>query len=189
MSEQPTEDLGTAFAHLQSNLRRYLRQWVHDSGQAEDLLQEIFMKALISQHKGRPIRNLTGWLYAVARTTLIDYFRANNTSMETISENIPDIKTDDLRLHEELSACLRPFAEQLAPIYRDTLIATDFQGETLRAVAEKQKLSVSAIKSRALRARRMLKEKLLACCHVEMENALVSDYHRISTAGCREKCT
>lgn len=59
----------------------------------------------------------------------------------------------------------------------------------MRTLAEQQQVSVSAIKSRASRARVMLKEKLLECCHIEMTDGLVSDYHRISPTRCGEKCT
>lgn len=188
MLKQSDEDLGIAFARLQQSLRSYLRRRVSDPTQAEDLLQDIFVKAVTSKRVGRQFENLTGWLYATARTTLIDHYRATGTPMEELDENIPNFEIDDLRLHQEISTCLKSFVEQLAPIYRDTLVATDFQGETMRSLAEKQKVTVSAIKSRVVRARTMLKEKLLTCCHVEMANGLVSDYQRLSPSSCGGKC-
>ena len=183
-----TEDLGAVFARLRQSLHSYLRRRIPDPTQAEDLLHDVFVKALASQQAGRRIENLTGWLYAAARTTLADHYRATGTPMEMLDDDMPSAEVDDLRMHQELSSCLRPFVEQLAPIYRETLIATDFQGETMRSLAEKQKVSVSAVKSRVVRARAMLKEKLLACCHVEMADALVSDFHRISSSNCDGKC-
>ena len=92
-------------------------------------------------------------------------------------------------MHSELSECLMSFVEQLPLIYRETLLATDIRGETMRGLAERQQVSVSAIKSRASRARGMLKERLLACCHIETTSGLVSDYHPHTTT-CRqgEKC-
>jgi RNA polymerase sigma-70 factor, ECF subfamily len=188
MPQKTTEDLGATFALLRQSLRSYLRRRIPNAERAEDLLQDVFVKALASERAGHRVENVTGWLYAVARTTLVDYYRASGAPMETIDENIPNFETDDMRLHQELSACLKPFVEQLAPIYRDTLIATDFQGETMRSLAEKHKVSVSAIKSRASRARTMLKEKLLACCNVEMADGVVSDYHRLSPSSCGGKC-
>ncbi len=79
--------------------------------------------------------------------------------------------------------------EQLAPIYRDTLIATDIQGATMQSLAESQCVSVSAIKSRAVRARAMLKKTLLACCHIELVDGFVSDYHRVTPERCGGKCS
>jgi len=188
VTEVPGEDLSATFARLQHSLRSYLRRQVRDPAVADDLLQDVFIKALASIRAERQLENLTGWLYAVARTTVIDHHRSSRSTNEELNDNIPNVEADDERLHQELATCLRPLAEQLPPIYRDTLLATDFQGEKLRSLAAKQNLSVSAIKSRASRARVMLREKLLECCNVEMSNGIVTDYHRRSTSGCRGKC-
>jgi RNA polymerase sigma-70 factor, ECF subfamily len=185
---RPIEDLGDAFGSLQQSLRSYLRRRLHDPVQAEDLLQDIFVKALTSERAGRRINNPAGWLYAAARTTLIDHYRATGTPIEALDDNIPNPEVDDLQLHQELSLCLRPFIEQLAPIYRDTLIASDILGETMQSLANKQEVSVSAIKSRAVRARTMLKEALLRCCGVETVNGVVTDYQRVSPPECGGKC-
>lgn len=69
-----TEDLGASFARLRQSLRSYLRRRIPDPTQAEDLLQDVFVKALASQQTGRSIENLTGWLYVATRTTLVDHY-------------------------------------------------------------------------------------------------------------------
>ena len=189
MPRKSSENLGDAFVRLQQSLRSYLRRRLHDSAQAEDLLQDIFVKAVASERAGRRVENLTGWLYTAARTTLVDHYRAAGKPMEMLDDNIPNFEAeDDLQVHRELAVCMVPFVDQLAPLYRDTLVATDIEGETMRSLAEKQKVSVSAIKSRAARARVMLKESVLACCHVEMSDGIVSDYHRIPPSRCGGKC-
>ncbi|MES2237127.1 MAG: sigma-70 family RNA polymerase sigma factor [Pseudomonadota bacterium] len=184
--QSPSEDLGAVYTRLQHGLRSYLRRQVRDSTIAEDLLQEVFLKALAAEHQ---FGNLTGWLYAVARTTVVDYYRAIRLSGEELDDNIPNREMDDGLLHQELATCLRPMIEQLPTIYRDTLLATDIDGETMQSVAAKQGLSVSAIKSRASRARAMLRDKVLECCHVEMSDGTVTDYRRRSASpGCGSKC-
>lgn len=188
MQPLPREDVGAAFARLQQGLRSYLRRRLRDPTQAEDLLQDVFVKALASQRAGRRIDNFTGWLYAAARTTLVDHYRATGATMQALDEQLPEVQAEDFSLHQELARCLRPFVEQLAPIYRDTLIATEFEGHTLRSLAAKHKVSVSAMKSRAARGRAMLKEKVLACCRVEIADGMVSDYHRISPSPTPSRC-
>ena len=79
-----------------------------------------------------------------------------------------------------------PLAQTLPRIYRETLLATDFDGQSMQAVAEAQNLSLSAIKSRASRGRKLLKDILLDCCHVETKSGTVSDYHR--RAGSQRNC-
>lgn len=185
-----SEDLGAAFAALRGSLRNYLRRRVSDPVLVEDLIQDVFVKASAAISANRAPKNLTGWLYAAARTTLVDYYRSARPEAVELDENLPDTQSaSDGLLHQELALCLRPLARQLPAIYRDTLLATDFDGKSMQSLADEQRLSLSAIKSRASRARFMLKAKLLDCCHVEMAGGLVADYHRHpSNAPCKEAC-
>jgi RNA polymerase sigma-70 factor, ECF subfamily len=184
-----SEDLGATFAALRTSLHNYLRSRVSDPTLVEDLIQDVFVKASAAISANRSPKNLTGWLYAAARTTVVDHYRSTRPDSMELDENLPDSMPNDELLNQELAMCLRPLARQLPAIYRDTLLATDFDGKPMQTLAYEQGLSLSAIKSRASRARFMLKEKLLACCHVELSGGLVTDYHRISsnppcTGGC-----
>lgn len=184
-----SEDLGVAFSVLRVSLRNYLRRRVSDSALIEDLIQEVFVKASAAIGANRAPKNLTGWLYAAARTTVVDYYRSARPDIMELDENLPDTQlANDELLHHELATCLRPFTQQLPAIYRDTLLATDFEGKTMRTLAEEQGVSLSAIKSRASRARLMLKEKLLECCHMETSNGIVTDYSRHSSSACGNGC-
>lgn len=72
MPAAPTasEDLGATFATLQNSLRNYLRRQVNDPTIAEDLVQDIFVKALTAINANRTPANITGWLYTVAQQLL-----------------------------------------------------------------------------------------------------------------------
>ncbi|WP_051278921.1 sigma-70 family RNA polymerase sigma factor [Chitinilyticum aquatile] len=179
----PDSDLDLASIRLRQSLRSYLRRRLPDEASAEDLLQDLLVKALVAQQSGQKIGNLLGWLYAAARTTVSDYYRARGTPMQELDDELAQPDVEDISLHAELSQCLLAFVGQLPPLYRDTLLATDIRGATMRSLAEQEQVSVSAIKSRASRARTLLKAKLLACCRVEMSAGLVSDYIPL-TPGC-----
>jgi RNA polymerase sigma-70 factor (ECF subfamily) len=174
---------------MRNSLRNYMRSKVSNPAVAEDLLQDVFVKALAAIGADRAPRHLAGWLYTVARTTVIDYYRASRPETAELDDDLPDTRhADDEHLHQELAACMRPLTQQLPGIYRDTLLAADFDGRSLRSIADEQGVSLSAIKSRASRARVMLREKLLDCCHVEVSGGIVSDYHR-HHSGSRGGCT
>jgi RNA polymerase sigma-70 factor (ECF subfamily) len=189
MERQSDRELEAAFIEVQHGLRGFLRRRLPDTAIADDLLQDVFVKALESERAGRRIQNPTGWLFAAARTTLIDYYRASGRPMEELDENLPESDTDDTAAHQELANCLGPMMAGLPPRYRDTLIATELQGETMREHAQRESVSLSAIKSRGVRARALLKEKLLRCCQLQISNGLVSDYRPKDTTGCGASCT
>ncbi|HSG64955.1 MAG TPA: sigma-70 family RNA polymerase sigma factor [Gammaproteobacteria bacterium] len=176
--------LAAAFADVRGRLRDYLRRRLPDAAIADDALQDIFVKALASEAAGRAIGNLTGWLYAAARTTIADHYRAAQVPMEEVSDELAEAEPDELAAHQALATCLRPMVERLPPIYRNALIATELEGKTMRAVAEQEGVSVSAIKSRAARGRAMLRDAVLECCEVELADGVVSDYRRIE--ACRD---
>lgn len=181
-----TPDIETAFVQLRQSLRGYLSRQLPDETTADDLLQELFVKALSARQSGRRIGNLGGWLYAAARTTLVDFYRSRGESMEAIDERLhpSDDQENPLRVHTELSACLEPFMQRLPPRYRDALVGSELNGRTLRSLAEKEGVSVSALKSRVSRGRGMLRQMLLDCCHVELHDGLVSDFQQKSGQGC-----
>jgi RNA polymerase sigma-70 factor, ECF subfamily len=182
----PSADLGSTFAALRAPLGAYLRKRVRDPAAAEDLLQQVFLKALTAIRGHQSIGNLPGWLYKVARTTAIDHHRSHPGLSIDLSDDIATDQSDDHDLEKELASCLRPLAQSLPAIYRDTLIALDFESQSVRSVADSAELSQSAIKSRASRARRLLKSRLLECCEVEMSNGAL-DACRRKTGGCCSK--
>jgi RNA polymerase sigma-70 factor (ECF subfamily) len=189
VTPKSSEELGAAFAALRNGLRNYLRRRVSDPNLAEDLLQDVFVKASVAISANRSPNNITGWLYSAARTTVVDYYRSARPDAIELDENLPNPQhASDELLHQELALCLRPLALQLPEIYRDTLISIEFDGKTMQTVAVEQGLSLSAIKSRTSRARLMLKEKLLGCCNVEMSAGLVTDYHRRSKKPPCDEC-
>lgn len=109
MAPGPTDDLGTAFAALRGGLRHYLRKRVSDPAVVEDLVQDVFVKASAAIAANRAPRNLTGWLYAAARTTVADYYRAARPAAIALDDALPDPRpADDERSHQELATCLRP---------------------------------------------------------------------------------
>ncbi len=167
-----------AFADLRERLHSYLRGRLADPSQADDLLHDVFVKALSALQAGRRIDNLGAWLFTTTRTTLADFYRARGAPTVELDDSIPADDTDETRRHQDLAACLRPMIERLPTLYRDTLIATDLEGRSMSDVAAAEGRSVSAIKSRAARGRAMVKAELLDCCTIETRDGWVIDYRR-----------
>src|SRR5207244_13306874 len=57
-------------------LRSFIRRYVADSGEAEDILQDVFYELLEAYRLMKPIEHVTGWLFRVARNRIIDLFRS-----------------------------------------------------------------------------------------------------------------
>lgn len=174
----PEAELNQVYGQMRGALKHYLQRQLNDASMAEDLVQDVFFKALKAIREDRAPRDLPAWLYRAARTTLIDFWRTHPPRGDVSAEELPTHEEEDaVLLHQKLATCLRPMAERLPAHYRDALLAADFDGRKLKALAEEQGVSLSAIKSRVSRGRGLLREQVLECCHVETGAGWVQDYY------------
>lgn len=174
------------YAELRLSLLAFLRKHTGDAQAAEDLLHDVVVKALAAgRDEARAPRNLTGWLYAVARNAAMDYHRRRRPTEELPEDIVADAPDETEAAVIELSNCLRPMAERLPSTYRDTVIAAEFEGLSLATVAEAQGLSLAAVKTRASRGRKLLQEELVQCCRVSLSSdGQVLDYDTRAAAQC-----
>ena len=145
-----------------------------DAQDAEDVLQETFMKALRSLPSFEGRSSLSTWLYRIAL----------NESLMALCRRKPDTVSIDqetegeegekepvqvvdwccLPENELLDGEARVFLDQavqkLSPALRSVFILRDIEGLPVRDTAEALKISEPAVKTRLLRARLQLREEL-----------------------------
>ncbi len=165
-------------------LRGFLGARTKSSVDAEDLLQEIFVriqKRLGTLHDASKIQ---GWVYRIARNVVIDHYRSRR-------EHLPidfDVESDDPAGESvvDLRPTLRRFIAELPVAYREPLVRHEFQGESLAEVAAALGLTLTATKSRVRRARLMLRTMLDRCCRFEFDRrGRVIEAKPRSTCPCR----
>jgi RNA polymerase sigma factor (sigma-70 family) len=61
-----------------SKLRRFIRSKVKSTDDADDIFQEVFYRLAESDNLLKPIEQISGWLYAVARNRITDLYRKRN---------------------------------------------------------------------------------------------------------------
>ena len=76
--------------------------------------------------------------------------------------------------------------DTLPKIYRDSIVFSELDGMPLKQIAERERISVSAVKSRVQRGRRMLKIMLRECCAIEFSrDGAIMDFWPKSAGSCR----
>ncbi|MCI3920391.1 RNA polymerase sigma factor SigZ [Paenibacillus sp. TRM 82003] len=174
------------------SLRNFIRSRVRHAQDAEDLLQEIFLRVHRSIGALSGEEKLQGWLYRIARNAITDYYRKNarKGAMEMpgdpLFELLESSGSEDASLNETVSRWLRCLIRELDDTYREALTLTELERLPQKELAHRLGLSISGAKSRVQRGREKLKEKLLACCDIVMDRVgNVIDYERKSTScGC-----
>ncbi len=150
-------------------LRAFLRGRVRSAADAEDLLQDIFLK--VHQRIGglRDTAKLEGWLYQIARNAVVDHYRRQRPTeplTDDFAARSAAVKVDD---GIDLRPAMRRMLEALPAKYRDALVLTEFRGQTQREAADALGVSVTAVKSRVQRSRGLLRRMLDDCCRFEFD--------------------
>ena len=77
----------TLYRDYREKVDRYVKSRVADRQDAEDLVEDVFVKACARLGQYDPDRAAPGtWLYAIARNAVVDYFRARGTRGEHCGE-------------------------------------------------------------------------------------------------------
>ena len=163
-----TEHVWQAF-HIP--LLQFIRRRVNDEATAEDLVMEVFLKVHQQAETLKDARKLEGWLYQIARNTIIDYYRSIRPTIPLEASealHLPEDTPDD-DIISELFPAVRAMVRSLPEQDRQALILTGYQGLTQKELSERLGLSFSGAKSRVQRAREKLRQLLLACCHFEID--------------------
>jgi RNA polymerase sigma-70 factor, ECF subfamily len=135
-----------------------------DEQEAEDAAQETFWRAFQSLKRYDPQRSFATWLLSIAAHYCIDQRRRNKVplmSLELLPEDgAPDPSPNPEKVvsqgQEETS--LRKMLDQLAPQDKAVVIMRYWYDLSDEEIGKALSLSVSAVKSRLFRARRLLAE-------------------------------
>jgi len=183
-----TQQLWSAFGE---RLWAFIRRRVDSDADADDILQEVFLR--IHRHADTVERQerLVSWLFQVTRNVIADYYRAPvrrrelpagapsdlEEAEERAWDSMEDGDSESLEAQRELAACLRPMIEQLPPRYRTAVTLVDLEGVLQKEAAARAGVSLSGMKSRVQRGRQALEHLLHDCCRIELDaGGRITDY-------------
>ena len=165
MSEagSPPFDVATAWTEFGARLRAWLERRVAQPADAEDLLQQVFLRMAAKPPAVGTNESLGAWLWRVARNALVDHYRRRERRrMDALDIDVPAELGDGADV--SLVRCLRPMLRGLPTLYGDAVLQADLEGRRQADLAAEAGVSVSAMKSRVQRGRQMLHDLLRACC-------------------------
>lgn len=151
---------------LQKNLKYFAYTLTSNYEDAQDLVQETFLKALTNRDKFTANTNLKAWTFTIMKNTFINNYRQN------VRNNTILDKTDDLyylNLSKESSIGLPDSALSEKEIQREIDRIDEDQrlpfemynrGYKYKEIAEKLNLSIGTVKSRIFFTRKKLMEAL-----------------------------
>lgn len=171
-------------------LRAFLARRVPAGVEADDLLQDVFLRVVRHVGSLRVTDRPEAWLFQIARNALNDSLRARlrrdgrTDALETDVPAEPDAAADRAA-EAELAPCLTGMIARLAEPYRTAITLTTLQGFTQADAARRAGVSGSGMKSRVQRGRDHLREMLVRCCAITVDvRGGVSDFHAREPDAC-----
>ena len=130
---------------------------------ADDLLQETWLRIHRVRHTYRPGEPALPWFYAIARRVRIDHYRraSRTTARERPLEEVPDVAATlpQEEIHaDDLETLLAPLSESQREVIRMMKVA----GMSLEDVARATSCSVGSVKQKVHRAYRKLRDRMNA---------------------------
>jgi RNA polymerase sigma factor (sigma-70 family) len=181
VSEKETiskNSVAQVFAEYRERLLNFIRSRVRTLEEAEDIVQDVFYQFARVNSLVNPVEQTAAWLYRVARNRIIDSYKKkkdipfsvladdDDSGEEELSDFIDILSADENTPETEM---LRSFVwdaiknaiDELPETQRNIFIQTEFEGLSIKEIAEKTGVPVNTLLSRKHYAVKHLREKLM----------------------------
>jgi len=159
-----------AFAELLTRYQRPVLNFVYrllgDAAEAEDVAQEVFVRAYRHWAEYDPCRKVSTWLFAMARNAAIDRLRYRQRHptepLDTVAANLirgpadPSVEAGTREIGDRIAAAIQTLPEE----QRAAVVMAEYHGMSHAEIAAVMGGSEKSVESRLYRARQALREQL-----------------------------
>jgi len=188
--DQPSAGFEELAMPLFDSLYNFASWLVHNKSNAEDLVQETYLKALRSFASFQPGTNFRAWMFRILRNTFLSSRStlARRMTVEIDSEDdvtmLPATSAtpESLLIERSQENAVRSAIEQLPVIFREVLLLCDVEDASYREISEILSIPMGTVMSRLTRARKAVRESLLSVpqappskdwsCHAETRDTV-----------------
>jgi RNA polymerase sigma-70 factor (ECF subfamily) len=172
----PELDFDSLYRTHFSDVHRFVFQFVQNASLADELTQDVFLKAYeaLDSFRGEAPERI--WLLRIARNVCLDYLRsprARQTKAASLKEGEeiaaapgrePPLTVEQAARQAEMTGCVQEFVLSLPETLRTPLILHDIEGLTNAQIAQVLGVSLEAAKMRLHRARARLRDMMELRC-------------------------
>ena len=164
------EGVAAAYRTYGPELYRFVLRGLGDSGAAQDVVQETFVRAWRAGDRFDPaLSSLRGWLFAIARNAMVDHSRAAAArpwQQRLVDPTDPDVDTRSTA--DPIDGLLRSWLveealKRLSEEHRSAIVETYLKGRPYDEVAAEQQVPVGTLRSRVfygLKALRIVMDEM-----------------------------
>jgi len=171
-----TESFALLVERYEEKMLRYARKFLFGLEDAEDLVQEVFLKAYVNIHGFNTWRRFSPWLYRIAHNEFVNFikkrgrepvlfFDPDTLFPHPLSSDYADREVLTKELKEALEACL----DKLHPKYREPLVLYFFEDLNYQEISEILQIPISTVGVRLKRGKDTLRKIYADIHHIKYE--------------------
>lgn len=153
---------------------RFALSLTRDETDAEDVVQDTFLRAYKSWHTYVPGSDCRRWLFTICRNVFLRAREKDRATVELVDSEVDlmaastlffeALRTghEDLHSRVDLAPALAEALAKLPEPFRSTVLIVDVEDQPYEAAAEVLGVPIGTVRSRLFRGRRILQEQLLA---------------------------
>ena len=144
----------------------FLERRVGSREEAEDILQEAFVRSIERGDTVRDAESATAWFYRLLRNAIVDHHRrrgAEERALTAVAAESSEAYVDE-EVMEEACRCVAALVDTLKPEYAEAIKRVDLEGLPVKTLAEGLGISASNAGVRLFRAREALRKRVVESC-------------------------
>jgi RNA polymerase sigma factor (sigma-70 family) len=162
-----SEAFGMLVDKYREGIYAFVYNKLRNSQDAQDITQEVFLKAYKDLHSLKRWESFAFWLYRIAYSRCVEFLRSKSKRVDTDfiedqDSKIIDAHSLDYYRENQISESVRDALDSLPEAHREALMLHYFGGMNSNEIANVLGTSPTAIRMRISRAREQMKEEILA---------------------------
>ena len=173
----PPTDAHEAFSALAltalDDVYRFARSLTRDEADAEDVVQETYLRAFRSWHTFQLGTDVRRWLFTIARNVFLRSRERGQREVTLDDDGAEAVDAaqakegwirrglDPLLARTDLAPAIQKALEEIPEVFRSAVVLVDLEDQSYEDAAEVLGIPVGTVRSRLFRGRKLLQEKLI----------------------------
>lgn len=163
LTNEQNRQIQEIIADQRLRLRNFIRRYVPIEADVEDLLQEVFLRAIEAYRLPEPVEQWGAWMFRVARNRIVDFFRrrrvrgtdataaaSHESEARRPEDELPSREAGPAEAYARavLQTELEEALDELPAEQREAFVAHEIEGLSFKEISARTGVSVNTLISR-----------------------------------------